>query len=156
MAIASFGAGCFWGVEETFRTTEGVSNTSVGYMGGDMANPTYKDVCTGRTGHAEVVQVTFDPDVITYAALIDVFFNNHNPTELNRQGPDVGTQYRSAIFYSDDAQKAVAVEKIEELKAAGRFRRPIATTLERATDYWPAEEYHQKYLQKRGMSSCHI
>ena len=156
MAIATFGAGCFWGVEETFRTTEGVLNTAVGYMGGETDSPTYQEVCTDRTGHAEVVQVEYDPARIAYDALVDIFFDNHNPTELNRQGPDVGSQYRSVVFYEDDSQKEVALRKKEELKASGRFKREVVTLVEPVQPFWPAEEYHQQYLLKRGMSSCHI
>ncbi|WP_417465121.1 peptide-methionine (S)-S-oxide reductase MsrA [Kordiimonas sp.] len=156
MAIATFGAGCFWGVEETFRTTEGVLSTAVGYMGGSKENPTYQEVCTDKTGHAEVVQVEYDPTQVGYDALVDIFFDNHNPTELNRQGPDVGTQYRSVVFYEDDAQKEVAARKKDELAASGRFKRDIVTLIEPVQTFWPAEEYHQQYLLKRGMTSCHI
>lgn len=156
MAKATFGAGCFWGVEEFFRTLKGVNETTVGYMGGSTDAPTYEAVCTDTTGHAEVVQVEYDPEILDYARLVDVFFENHNPTQLNRQGPDVGRQYRSVIFYADDTQKKVAQEKIEALSKNGRFNKPIVTTLEPLTDYWLAEEYHQKYLAKRGLSSCHI
>lgn len=156
MAIATFGAGCFWGVEETFRTTEGVLSTAVGYMGGSKENPTYQEVCTDKTGHAEVVQVEYDPTQVGYDALVDIFFDNHNPTELNRQGPDVGTQYRSVVFYEDDAQKEVAARKKEDLAASGRFKRDIVTLIEPVQTFWPAEEYHQQYLLKRGMTSCHI
>ncbi|WP_020400078.1 peptide-methionine (S)-S-oxide reductase MsrA [Kordiimonas gwangyangensis] len=156
MAIATFGAGCFWGVEETFRTTEGVTDTAVGYMGGTTEKPTYEEVCTDKTGHAEVVQVTYDPDVVSYDALVDIFFDNHNPTELNRQGPDVGTQYRSAVFYEDEGQKEVAEAKKAALQASGRFKRDIVTEIVPVQTFWAAEEYHQQYLLKRGMTSCHI
>ncbi|MEX0299374.1 MAG: peptide-methionine (S)-S-oxide reductase MsrA [Kordiimonas sp.] len=156
MAMATFGAGCFWGVEEIFRTTEGVSETAVGYTGGTKDQPTYQEVCTGNTGHAEVVQVQFDPEAISYAALVDIFFDNHNPTQLNMQGPDVGTQYRSVIFFEDAEQKSIAETKKQELIASGRFKKPIVTLIEPAETFWPAEDYHQKYLQKRGLSSCHI
>ena len=156
MAEATFGAGCFWGVEEVFRTLDGVSETSVGYAGGKTDNPTYQEVCTDRTGHAEVVRVSYDPAVVSYDKLLDVFFDNHNPTQLNRQGPDIGTQYRSVVFTSDDNERAVTKQKIEALEASGRFNKPIATTIEPEAPYWPAEEYHQKYLLKRGMTSCHI
>ncbi len=156
MAIATFGAGCFWGVEEVFRTMEGVLSTAVGYMGGTKDTPSYQDVCTGETGHAEVVQVEFDPDVIDYASLVDIFFDNHNPTQLNRQGPDVGTQYRSVVFIEDDAQASIAAEKREALEKTERFARPIVTIIEEATTFWPAEEYHQQYLMKRGLTHCHI
>jgi len=156
MAIATFGAGCFWGVEEIFRTLEGVLETSVGYMGGTTDNPTYQDVCSTNTNHAEVVQVTYDPAKIEFSSLVDIFFENHNPTQLNRQGPDVGTQYRSVIFYEDDGQQTVAAEKKAALIASGRFKKEIVTAISPVAAYWPAEEYHQKYLLKRGMSSCHI
>ena len=156
MAIATFGAGCFWGVEETYRTTEGVNSTSVGYMGGTTKKPTYKDVCTGTTNHAEVVQIDYDPAVISYEALVDIFFANHNPTQLNRQGPDVGTQYRSVIFTHTDEQTTIAEDKKNALGSSGRLTRPIVTQIIPATDYWIAEDYHQQYLLKRGMSSCHI
>lgn len=156
MAVATFGAGCFWGVEEVFRTLEGVSETSVGYTGGKTANPTYQDVCTDTTGHAEVVQVTYNPALIGYDQLVDIFFENHNPTQLNRQGPDFGTQYRSAIFVETEAERQIALEKIAALETSGRFKKPIVTSVEDATTYWPAEEYHQQYLLKRGLSSCHI
>ncbi|WP_374764862.1 peptide-methionine (S)-S-oxide reductase MsrA [Yunchengibacter salinarum] len=156
MAKATFGGGCFWGVEEVFRTTDGVTATAAGYMGGDRANPTYEDVCSGKTGHAEVVQVTYDPDRIGYGELVDIFFANHNPTELNKQGPDVGTQYRSIIFVHDDGQRRIAEEKRANMDRSGHFRRPIVTKVEDAATFWPAEDYHQQYLAKRGMASCHI
>lgn len=156
MAIATFGAGCFWGVEETFRTTDGVTETSVGYCGGTKEQPTYEEVCTGSTGHAEVVQVQFDPETVSFEKLVDIFFDNHNPTQLNMQGPDVGTQYRSVIFFDGDEQKAVAEEKKAALAASGRFKKPIVTLVEPVQAFWPAEDYHQKYLMKRGLSSCHI
>ncbi len=156
MAKATFGAGCFWGVEEFFRTLDGVSDTSVGYMGGEKDNPTYQEVCSAATGHAEVVQVTYDPDVIDYGMLIDIFFDNHNPTQLNRQGPDIGTQYRSVIFYNDDEQKSMAETKKTALASSGRFQKEIVTTIEPAATFWEGEEYHQQYLLKRGMTSCHI
>ena len=156
MAKATFGAGCFWGVEEVFRTTEGVLETSVGYMGGKTDNPTYEQVCTDTTGHAEVVQVTFDDSKVDFGTLVEIFFDNHNPTQLNYQGPDHGTQYRSVIFYEDEAQKAVAEEKKAALTASGRFKKEIVTVIDPVAPYWPAEDYHQKYLQKRGLSSCHI
>ncbi|MEO5579983.1 MAG: peptide-methionine (S)-S-oxide reductase MsrA [Gemmatimonadaceae bacterium] len=153
---ATFGAGCFWGVEAAFRQLPGVLSTSVGYLGGTMQNPTYRDVCTGRTGHAEVVQVTYDPDRITYDDLLTVFWDNHNPTTLNRQGPDVGTQYRSAIFYHDEPQKTAAISSKDERDRSGRFGKPIVTEITPTTEYYEAEDYHQQYLEKRGMSSCHI
>ena len=153
---ATFGAGCFWGVEATFRQIEGVVDTAVGYAGGHLPDPTYKDVCTDRTGHAEVVQVEYDPERVGYDKLLDVFWENHDPTTLNRQGPDVGTQYRSAIFYQDDEQKAAAEESKRKLDASGRFRRPIVTEIVPAAPFYRAEEYHQRYLEKRGLASCHI
>ncbi|WP_262696164.1 peptide-methionine (S)-S-oxide reductase MsrA [Kordiimonas aquimaris] len=156
MAKATFGAGCFWGVEETFRVLDGVTETTVGYMGGTTDDPTYEDVCSKTTGHAEVVQVEYNPEIIDYAGLVDVFFENHNPTQLNRQGPDVGTQYRSAIFFADENQKEIAQSKIVALDASKRFGKPIVTTLEPLGNYWLAEEYHQKFLAKRGLTSCHI
>lgn len=156
MAVATFGAGCFWGVEELFRTLDGVTDTSVGYMGGKTDNPTYQEVCTDTSGHAEVVQVTFDSDVIAYEKLVALFFENHNPTQLNRQGPDFGSQYRSVIFYSDEQQQEVATRLKDELAASGKFTKSIVTAIEPAADYWPAEDYHQQYLLKRGLTSCHI
>ena len=148
--LATFGAGCFWGVEVTFRNTPGVKDALVGYLGGTLANPTYKDVCTGRTGHAEVVQVEYDPAEVSYDKLLDVFWANHNPTTLNRQGPDVGTQYRSAIFYHTPEQKRLAEESKARLGASGRFRNPIVTEITAASTFYPAEDYHQRYLEKRG------
>ena len=156
MAVAVFGAGCFWGVEETYRQTDGVLETAVGYMGGLTSNPTYREVCTGRTNHAEVVKVTYDPEKVSYGQLVDIFFDNHNPTELNRQGPDVGTQYRSVIFTEGDDQSTEAEAKKAALQASGRFRRDIVTVVEPAKTFWIAEDYHQQYLAKRGMASCHI
>jgi peptide-methionine (S)-S-oxide reductase len=154
--LATFGAGCFWGVELDFRGVAGVTDALVGYEGGSMLNPTYQDVCTGETGHAEVVQVAFDPEVISYDHLLDVFFQLHDPTTLNRQGPDVGDQYRSAIFYHDQEQKAAAEAKIDALSKSGKFRRPIVTRVEPAQAFYRAEEYHQRYLEKRGQKSCAI
>lgn len=154
--IATFGAGCFWGVEVTFRNTPGVVDATVGYMGGHTAHPTYKEVCTDRTGHAEVVHVTYDPEKVTYGQLLDVFFENHDPTQLNRQGPDVGTQYRSVVFYHDEAQRAEAAAAKAARDASGQYKRPLATTLEPAGPYWLAEDYHQRYLEKRGLAHCHI
>jgi peptide-methionine (S)-S-oxide reductase len=154
--LATFGAGCFWGVEVTFRNTPGVRDVLVGYLGGTLANPTYRDVCTGRTGHAEVVQVKYDPAEVSYDKLLDVFWENHNPTTLNRQGPDVGTQYRSAIFYDTPEQKRAAEESKAQLEASGRFRRPVVTEITEASTFYPAEDYHQRYLEKRGLASCHV
>jgi peptide-methionine (S)-S-oxide reductase len=151
---ATLGAGCFWGVEATYRRLAGVKSTQVGYMGGKTRNPTYKDVCTDATGHAEVLEVTFDPDVISYHDILEVFWDNHNPTTLNRQGPDVGTQYRSAIFYHSPEQEAEA--RASRDAAQARFQRPIVTEITPATDFWRAEEYHQQYLEKRGLSQCHF
>lgn len=153
---ATFGAGCFWGVEAAYRQIPGVLSTAVGYLGGTLENPTYYDVCTGRTGHAEVVQVEYDPSRLTYDDLLTVFWENHDPTTLNRQGPDVGTQYRSAIFYHDDEQKEAAIKSKEERDRSGRYRRPIVTEITPATEFYMAEDYHQQYLEKRGLSSCHI
>jgi peptide-methionine (S)-S-oxide reductase len=154
--LATFGAGCFWGVEAAFRQIPGVTGTAAGYLGGTLVNPTYHDVCTGRTGHAEVVQVEFDPSKVTYNQLLDVFWKNHDPTTLNRQGPDVGTQYRSAIFYHSPAQKDAAIASKETLSKEGRFRRPIVTEITPASAFYKAEDYHQQYLEKRGLASCHI
>ena len=158
MAIekATFGAGCFWGVEARFGEMSGVIDTAVGYEGGSLEHPTYKEVCTDRTGHAEVVQVTFDNSRLTFEELLDAFFTLHDPTQLNRQGPDWGSQYRSAIFTHSGEQAAAAQSRIAELSAAGTFRKPIVTQVLPATNFWKAEEYHQRYLEKRGMVSCHI
>jgi peptide-methionine (S)-S-oxide reductase len=156
MATATFGAGCFWGVEEAFRRTPGVTETAVGYMGGHLQNPTYEAVCTDRTGHAEVVQLQFDPAQVSYDRLLEIFWEIHDPTTLNRQGPDVGAQYRSAVFTHDEAQQASAAAMKERLQASGRYRRPIVTEITPATTFWRAEEYHQKYSQKHGGASCHI
>ncbi len=153
---ATFGAGCFWGVEAKLSELTGVLDTATGYEGGTVNNPTYRDVCTDRTGHAEVVELIFDPARISYDSLLDAFFSLHNPTEINRQGPDLGTQYRSIVFTHTDAQRAEAQEKIAELNASGVFRRPVATAVEPAQTFWRAEEYHQRYLEKRNMVACHI
>jgi methionine-S-sulfoxide reductase len=151
---AYFGAGCFWGVEETFRTLPGVAKTEVGYQGGHTVNPTYRDVCSHTTGHAEVVKVEFNPAEISYDRLLDVFFQEHNPTELNRQGPDVGDQYRSVVFVTNDEQRAAAMEAIKRHQP--RFQKPIVTKVESLEPFFPAEDYHQQYLLKRGRASCHI
>ena len=156
MEKATFGAGCFWGVEAVFRQVEGVVETAVGYAGGHAENPDYKQVCTGTTGHAEVVQVEFDPDRISYDRLLDVFWANHDPTTLNRQGPDVGTQYRSAIFTHSPEQEKAARASLEREQASGRYRQPIVTQIEPAGPFWRAEEYHQRYQEKRGLASCKI
>jgi len=153
---ATFGAGCFWGVEARFSELHGVLDTAAGYEGGQLEHPTYKEVCTDRTGHAEVVDITFDSSRLSYEALLDAFFSLHDPTQLNRQGPDWGTQYRSVIFTHSDEQAAQAKSKIVELNASGSFRNPVVTQVVPATIFWKAEEYHQKYLEKRGMASCHI
>jgi peptide-methionine (S)-S-oxide reductase len=152
MEKATFGAGCFWGVEEAFRRLAGVKDTAVGYMGGSLMNPTYYDVCTDRTGHAEVVEVDFDPAVVSYHDLLNVFWENHDPTTKNRQGPDMGTQYRSAIFFHSPEQEAEAKRSRDE--AQKNFKRPIVTEIVPAGDFWRAEEYHQQYLEKRGLSHC--
>jgi peptide-methionine (S)-S-oxide reductase len=156
MEKATFGAGCFWGVEAMFRQVKGVTATAVGYMGGTLQSPTYEDVCTDKTGHAEVVQVDYDPSAVSYKRLLEVFWQNHNPTTLNRQGPDVGTQYRSVIFFHSPEQETAARTSKEELEKAGHYSRPIVTQIVPAQDFWRAEEYHQKYLEKRGLSHCSI
>jgi peptide-methionine (S)-S-oxide reductase len=156
MEKATFGAGCFWGVEEMFRNVKGVASTSVGYMGGTLENPTYEDVCTGRTGHAEVVEVEYDPAQVSYGELLNVFWGAHDPTTLNRQGPDVGAQYRSVIFYHSPGQKAEAEASKEQQEKSGRFKRPIVTQIVPAATFYLAEEYHQKYLAKRGITQCHF
>jgi peptide-methionine (S)-S-oxide reductase len=153
---ATFGAGCFWGVEETFRQLPGVLSTAVGYAGGQKEAPTYQDVCTDETGHAEVVEVEYDPQTIGYDKLLEVFWSNHNPTQLNRQGPDVGRQYRSVVFYHSPEQKEEAEAAKAALENSGRFSKPVVTQIEPASKFWRAEEYHQKYLQKRGQTHCAI
>lgn len=153
---ATFAAGCFWGVEETFRQLEGVIDTKVGYTGGHTENPTYKEVCTDKTGHAEAVEIDYDPGKINYKQLLDIFWANHDPTQLNRQGPDFGTQYRSAIFYHTPQQKQAAEESKQNLENSKKYSRPIATQIVPATTFYPAEEYHQKYLLKRGLPNCHL
>ena len=156
MAKATFGAGCFWGVEASFRQLEGVIDARSGYSGGTKVNPTYEDVCTGTTGHAEVVEVTYDPARITYEQLLDAFWKMHDPTTRNRQGPDVGTQYRSVIFYHDDEQKRRAEESKAAQDASRLYRGPIVTLIEEAGPFYEAEDYHQRYLEKRGMVSCKV
>jgi peptide-methionine (S)-S-oxide reductase len=151
---ATFAAGCFWGVEAAFRQTAGVTSTAVGYEGGSKPEPTYKEVCTGRTGHAEAVQVEFDPAQVSYDRLLDIFWANHDPTTLNRQGPDVGTQYRSAIFFHDEEQERTARASKEKWQA--KFSRPIVTDILPTAGFWLAEDYHQQYLEKRGLAHCHI
>jgi len=153
---ATFGAGCFWGVEELFRNTKGVISATSGYAGGKTERPTYEQVCSHETGHAEVVEVEFDPAQVSYEHLLDVFWSNHNPTTRDRQGPDVGSQYRSVVFYHSPEQKAAAEKKKEELDKSGRFPRPIVTQIEAAPTFYRAEEYHQQYLRKHGRSHCAI
>lgn len=154
--IATFGAGCFWGVEAGFRRVPGVIDVAVGYAGGHTPNPSYQDVCTDETGHAEVVQVTFDPAKVSYEQLLDVFWQIHDPTQLNRQGPDFGTQYRTAIFFHSPEQEAAAKKSKAALEASGKLRRPVATEITPAGPFYRAEEYHQRYLEKRGAASCHF
>ncbi len=156
MEKATFAAGCFWGVEAAFRQVKGVVATTVGYTGGTLKEPTYQDVCTDRTGHAEVVQVEYDPAQVSYADLLNVFWENHDPTQLNRQGPDFGTQYRSAIFFHDAQQEAAARASKEKLESSGRYKRPIVTQILPASEFYRAEEYHQQYLEKRGLAHCHL
>jgi peptide-methionine (S)-S-oxide reductase len=153
---ATFGAGCFWGVEAAFRQVPGVVATAVGYAGGHTDNPTYRQVCSHRTGHAEVVEVEYDPSRVTYERLLEVFWANHNRTTRNRQGVDIGDQYRSVIFVHDDEQKEAALASRDALDRSGRWRKPIVTEIEPAPRFWRAEEYHQQYLEKRGMASCRI
>jgi peptide-methionine (S)-S-oxide reductase len=151
---ATFGAGCFWGVEAAFRRLDGVTATRVGYAGGHTERPSYKEVCSDRTGHAEVVEVTYDPDRVSYEQLLDVFWREHDPTQVNRQGPDVGSQYRTVVFVHDaDQRRAAEASRAEE---AERRTRPIATTIEDAPPFWEAENYHQQYLEKRGLATCHV
>jgi peptide-methionine (S)-S-oxide reductase len=154
--IATFGAGCFWGVEAAFSRVPGVVEAVSGYSGGHTENPTYKDVCTDETGHAEVVQVTFDPAKVSFERLLEVFWGMHDPTQVNRQGPDFGSQYRTAIFFHTPEQEANAKKVKAELNASGKFKRPIATEITAAGPFYRAEEYHQKYLEKRGATSCHF
>ena len=154
MQKATFAAGCFWGVELAFQQVKGVIETSVGYTGGQTQNPNYEQVCTGRTGHAEAVEVHYDPEIVSYSELLDVFWKKHDPTTLNRQGPDIGTQYRSAIYFHDEEQKRLAEESKKNLEDSGIYRNPIVTEITESSKYYPAEDYHQKYLEKRGMRSC--
>lgn len=155
MARATFAAGCFWGPEAAFSRVNGVTGTSVGYTGGHKTNPTYEEVCSGTTGHAEAVQVEFDPEVVTYAELLELFWDMHDPTQLNRQGPDFGEQYRSAVFCHDEEQRAEAEASKAARQASGKVRGTIVTTIEPAPDYWPAEDYHQQFFAKRGMAHGH-
>jgi len=156
MEQATFAAGCFWGVEAAFRQLKGVVATTVGYTGGTLKNPSYQDVCTDKTGHAEVVQVEYDPSQVSYDDLLSAFWANHDPTQLNRQGPDFGTQYRSAIFFHDAQQEAAARASKEKLESSGRYKRPIVTQIIPAAEFYRAEEYHQQYLEKRGLAHCHL
>jgi peptide-methionine (S)-S-oxide reductase len=153
--IATFGAGCFWGVEAKFRSVPGVLEAVSGYAGGRTENPTYRDVCTDTTGHAEVVQVTFDPSKVSYEQLLEVFWKMHDPTQVNRQGPDFGTQYRTVIFFHSPEQEAIAKKIKDDLNRSGKFPKPIATEITPAGPFWRAEEYHQRYLEKRGAPNCH-
>jgi peptide-methionine (S)-S-oxide reductase len=153
-AKATFAGGCFWQVEADFRNIDGVTATRVGYTGGEIDSPTYELVCTDRTGHAEAVEVEFDPRQVSYEQLLSVFFSSHDPTQLNRQGPDIGTQYRSAIFVHDDEQERAAKEFVEAIRP--KHRREVVTEIVPAAQFWPAEEYHQRYLEKRGLASCTI
>lgn len=156
MEKATFGAGCFWGIELAFRKVKGVKSTIVGYLGGTLENPTYEDVCSGETGHAEVVQVEYNPSEVSYEDILEVFWKIHDPTTLNRQGPDIGTQYRSAIFFHSPEQKAAAVASKQRLDKSGLYKSPIVTEITPVSQFYPAEEYHQRYLEKRGLSSCKI
>jgi len=149
---ATFAAGCFWHVEDLFRKTKGVKSTQVGYIGGKLANPTYEEVCTDKTGHAEAVEIEYDPKEISYEELLDLFWHNHNPTSLNRQGPDVGIQYRSSIFFHDETQKQTALKSKEKLESSGKFSKKIVTEIVPSLEFYKAEEYHQKYFQKHGIS----
>ncbi|GAC1445410.1 MAG: peptide-methionine (S)-S-oxide reductase MsrA [Chloroflexota bacterium] len=156
LQTATFGAGCFWGVEETFRGIQGVQTTAVGYLGGTLENPTYADVCTGRTGHAEVVQLTYDPKQVSYEELLNVFWESHNPRTRNRQGFDIGTQYRSAIFFHTAEQEKIARESKDARQPTSRFRGKIVTEITPASTFYRAEEYHQLYLAKRGSRACAV
>ena len=152
---AAFGAGCFWGVEAAFRQIKGVLSTQVGYMGDSMKNPTYEDVCTGKTGHAEAVEVAYDLKVVSYSKLLEAFWQNHDPTQLNRQVPDVGTQYMSVIFYYNQQQKKEAIASKEKLEKSGKYKIKIATEIVPVSIFYKAEEYHQQYLEKKGLNVCH-
>lgn len=153
---ASFAAGCFWGVEARFRAVEGVLDAVSGYMGGHTQNPSYQDICRGDTGHAEAVQVTFDDEQVSYDELLDLFFDSHNPTTLNRQGPDFGSQYRSAVFWHDEDQRTASEQKISEVNASGKWPDPVVTQLAKAPEFWRAEEYHQRYFEKNGAGFCKV
>ena len=154
MNIATFAAGCFWGVEAAFLKVDGVLETKVGYTGGSSENPTYKEVCTGETGHAEAVQIKYDPEKIEFEQLLNIFFFSHDPTQVNRQGPDIGTQYRSSIFFHDQSQKEVATKYVESLNQRDEFKSPIATEIVEVAKFWDAEEYHQRYFEKNGINVC--
>ncbi len=156
MEKATFGAGCFWHVEEAFRHVPGVIDTAAGFMGGHTKHPTYKEVCSHVTGHAEVVQLTYDPEKVSYDRLLDIFWDIHNPTTLNRQGPDVGYQYRSVIFYHTGEQREAALESMERLRKSGKFRRQIVTLVQPAGEFYRAEEYHQRYMEKHGLAHCAV
>ena len=156
MATATFAAGCFWGPEAAFRKIDGVIDTEVGYTGGHAEDPTYRQVCSGTTGHAEAVRVEYDPDRVSYEELLDVFWSIHDPTQVDRQGPDMGSQYRSAVFVHDDQQEAAARASKAELEASGRLPRPVATEITEAGPFWRAEESHQRYVEKRGGGACHV
>ena len=156
LQTATFGAGCFWGVEASFRKVDGVVETAVGYSGGTKENPTYQEVCTDRTGHAEVVRVQFDPSKVTFEELLKIFWDSHDPTTLNRQGPDVGRQYRSAVFYHNEAQREIAESAKEQLGKSGTYQRPVVTEITPASTFYQAEEYHQRYLEKQGKGSCRL
>lgn len=153
---AIFGAGCFWGVQDYFDQVPGVLETEVGYIGGHVDHPTYEQVCSHTTGHAEATRVVYDPQKVTYETLLKQFFHMHDPTQLNRQGPDVGDNYRSAVFYLNDGQKKAAQQMIKQLNDSKAYKNPVVTTIEKAGKFWPAEEYHQKYVQKTGLGACHI
>jgi methionine-S-sulfoxide reductase len=153
---AIFGAGCFWGVQYYFDQVPGVIKTEVGYTGGHTQKPSYEQVLTHTTGHAEATRIVFDPQKVSYETLLMQFFRMHDPTQLNRQGPDVGDNYRSAVFYKDESQKQTTQKLIEQLNSSGRYKKPIATTLEKFTKFWPAEDYHQKFSQRTGRGVCHI
>ena len=148
MEIATFGAGCFWGVQDKFDGLKGVVKTTVGYMGGHLENPTYEDVCTDKTGHSEVVQIEYDPKIVSYMELLDVFWKIHDPTQLNRQGPDIGSQYKSVIFYYDEKQRIVAEQSMDKIQKAGMFKKPVVTEINKAKEFYKAEEYHQHYFKK--------
>lgn len=149
---ATFAAGCFWHVEDLFRKTKGVKSTQVGYIGGNLANPTYEEVCSDNTGHAEAVEIDYDPNEISYDELLELFWNNHDPTSLNRQGPDIGIQYRSSIFFHDESQKQIAQKSKEKLESSGKFSKKVVTEIKPSPEFYKAEEYHQKYFQKHGIS----